>query len=145
MKIIINENESYQINFPEEVSGEEFLGIKSRLDSIEKLLNKNLFFQTPKQSQPIKTKKKKEKKEYFLNRDLAIKLIAKYYKSTALQKKELLEGCGSSVDIFKNDRKRLIDFWKIQPNEINLKEFVTAGNPPQFLTNETTTKTDTTT
>jgi hypothetical protein len=45
MKIKINEKETYNIEIPEEISSQEFLGLMSRLDIVSKIINKSSVFE----------------------------------------------------------------------------------------------------
>jgi hypothetical protein len=61
LKIKINENESYELNLPEEIEGESFLGIVERMNKVAKIILKEVDLTVPEtlpQQQVVQVKKK---------------------------------------------------------------------------------------
>lgn len=129
MKITINENESYDINFPELVSKEEFFAIKLRLDTIVKLLGKDPLLQLTKEMPKTPSVRNPhapiEQRPWDQSRKNAIELVRVHYFGID-EEKQAYEKISGRVwrDIYKRV-SGLKERWNIQPKDIGLTRWPT--------------------
>jgi len=90
MKIEINENESYEINFPEKITTENFIFLVERLKEITKIINKTPSTESKKE---VVFNKKSHNTERipFRNKEEVILNLKIYYFGTKEEKKELVQ------------------------------------------------------
>lgn len=140
MKILLNENEMYEIKLPEQIKLQELEMITARFNSLLKNFSRfNLVDNADTPASPKNRLSKEEiseervynKEQYNIlreNRNLFIELLNTYYNKTPQEFEELIKKNGftferrnmSGVHILK-----LREFHKVNPNEIDLIKFPT--------------------
>jgi hypothetical protein len=143
MKIRINEHETYDMNFPAEISMQEVAVISDRLNRIIKLFGKDIVLENVKhlKSEKIIKSVKSNRKRFpekviFLraNREAVKELFLAYYTKTdeefmAVVKKHDLQDYIRDRQVFAKNSVlvKLKSLHKLTPNEVGLKKWLGHG------------------
>ena len=135
MKIKLNANETYEINFPEVVTSQEFLGIKMRLDVVEKLINKDVFVNSSVESSKKNHYKLKKDRTSMLgnpikdNKEAVIEFFKLLYYGSDEEKEKFKEKYGASWrDIYESKNYGWMrEKWKLAAQDIGLDKFPARG------------------
>jgi len=157
MKIRINENETYQIEMPEEIDGQSLIGIVDRLSKILKIISKETDFSiatldiskkqkklsTAKQAVPRETYK--ELNEKIKNdKEFSRQLLTDYYANKVRYKEQIIKFASSATNsTFADVRRKILAAHHFGPNEIGLEKYPKKGESFKFLTDTTTQQNDT--
>jgi len=118
MKIKINEQEEYIINFPDEVTGDELIQIAQRLQTLTKLIDRNLICSVMKTKNSRPGNIPGSRKHY--SREQKIEYLKRYYVDRDVD--NLVRELGLQR---RNSLSQNICNWKTQisPQEVGLTEW----------------------
>ncbi len=139
MKIKINQYESYNIEFPDEIGAQEFFAMKGRIDNIARLIGKDPLLQTaqdvpftPIKAQRIRQSSTIEQRPWSQSREKAIKFVKCHYCGTDEEKAEYVKISGKPwINIYKRV-SGLKQQHNIQPEEVGLTRFPLVGENASF-------------
>jgi len=124
MKIKINEKETYVIDLEndEELTGEQFLGLLERLNSIRKLLERDFFIQIGNIKKKV-YRKKGVARAFNRSREEALKVLKIHYHGSKEDKSILGEIYNSEWGELSKGFSAMKKRWDIAPDEVGLIAF----------------------
>jgi len=140
MKIKINKNEFYTIDFEEEVTTQQFIELIDRLNTIRRLLIKDPFIGVLSQQSNgkrtyIRTVKRGIKRKFICDRNEAVRVLRIHYHGSYKDKKaiskEYQQDWTNIAKSLPNVRKK----WNIKPDEVGLIAFPRYGQGRYSLNN----------
>lgn len=132
MKIKVNENETYEINFPEDVDTQQFFELFSRLSHISKMISKDPIVQSSFRS-PINSNGTRHyrntgiHKAFNKDREEAIRFGRLHYHGTKEEKQKVAAECKLGWDDLIKGFSYAKKKWKIKPHELGLRNFPGQG------------------
>ncbi len=140
MKIKINQYESYNIDFPDEIGAQEFFAMKGRIDNIARLIGKDPLLQTAQDAPMTEFKQTKvhapiEQRPWDASREEGLKFIKCQYFGTQIERAEYEKISQRTWgDISKRVSSCKIK-WNIQPKEVGMIRFPTIWEARKRLIN----------
>jgi len=126
MKIILNEEETYEIKLPETINASGFLELLNQFDNIVKLIRLNSIQKGFDNDKGIKTKRtymSHMKNPFFDTREKVLDLLQYGYCGTQEDRERICKVTGKGWKEISKRFCQLIQRWDIKPNEVGLIKF----------------------